>query len=247
MKFAAAAAVAVLAVVVGAWAFAPKPTTPAGPPPSLATATPTSTPAPTPTPGPTPVALSNASSTMVSGTYVTDDPFQLPGVEFTLDTDWIFDVQHELTTFMHQVNTAGGSSAYLSFEVPTVIYADPCATGKTPASPPVGDSIDDFIAALGEWPHFTVGPVTDTTIDGRPAREFDLSSDIPFDGTGCNLGSDPLIPLWDEADTQGEVAGQHLILVDVDGTRFLINVLYTGPEADTEATVQAVIDSIKLP
>jgi hypothetical protein len=139
----------------------------------------------------------------------------------------------------------GSNGAFVNFEVPIAVFADPCR--GTTLVPDLGPTVDDFITALSNIPQFTVGPVTDVLVDGLPGKQFDLTNSVPSNGAGC-IGNG-LIRVWSTGDAGGATnpgARQRLVVVDVRGTRFVIEVLYGDPIATFDDDINSIIDSVRF-
>jgi hypothetical protein len=186
----------------------------------------------------------------LAGTYRAGEPFLLPGLTFDVPAGWksFSGVNPRVISLVIASRTqAGSNGAFVNFEVPLAIYADPCATGNTVAVPNLGPTVDDFITALSNLPKFTVGPVTDVLVDGLPGKQFDFTNSVPSNGAGCT--GDGLIQVWSTGNVGGATnpgAPQRLVVVDVRGTRFVIEVLYGDPIATFDDDINSIIDSVRF-
>jgi hypothetical protein len=233
------------------------------------TAMPASTPVPTPSPTalPTTTASPTASPTatagsafpalprqggaLAAGTYRAGSPFMLPNLTFDVPTGWNehSGLNVRVVSLVNDSSTqAGEHLAFVNFAVPDAVYADPCGTGTAVQVGDLGSTVDDFIAALSKLPKFTVGPVTDVLVDGLPGKAFDLTNSVQPSGTTC--AGDGLIQVWRNGyDGVGgaTLAGlrQHVVVVDVDGTRLVIEVLYADP-TEPMPDVEAIISSVRF-
>lgn len=225
---------------------------------SKPTATPVSTPVPSALPTKSPSAtagtasrtLPRADGALAAGAYRAGPPFLLPNLTFEVPTGW-----NEFSGFNARVvslvkdssTQPGVHLAFVNFEVPDAVYADPCGTGTSVKVRNLGPTVDDFIAALSKLPKFTIGPVTDVLVDGLPGKEFDLTPSITPSGV---CAGDGLIQVWSTGyDGVGgaTLAGvrQHLIVVNVEGTRLVIEVLYADPTKPFD-DVDAIISSVRF-
>jgi hypothetical protein len=223
------------------------------------TPTPASTPSTTTSPARSPSATAisgfrtfpQAAAPLAAGTYKPGAPFQLPNLTFDVPAGWNAWTGVKTAVISIEIDSptqAGTTAAFVNFEVPVAVYADPCQTGSTVMVPHLGPTVDDFVAALSTLPKFTVGPVTDAIVDGLPGKQFDLTNAIPPNGTGCT-GKNALIHVWGTGDVGGDTLGglrQHVIVVDVRGTRLVIEVLYTDPSAPVENDINAIIASVRF-
>jgi hypothetical protein len=194
-----------------------------------------------------------AAAPLAAGPYRAGAPFLLPNMTFDVPTGWNAWDGVETNVISMEIDSptqSGSTGAFVNLEVPVAVYADPCLTGDTVKVPNLGPTVDDFVTAVSNIPKFTAGPVTDVLIDGLPGKQFDLTNAIPYDGTGCAFGQNPLLHVWSTAynvggDTQGGLR-QHVVVVDVHGTRFVVDVLYTDPSGPIENDVNAIISSIRF-
>jgi hypothetical protein len=217
--------------------------------------TPTPTTSPTTSPSATAISTSRtfpqAAAPLAAGTYRAGAPFQLPNLTFDVPTGWNAWAGVKSGVVSMEIDSptqAGSTGAFVNFEVPVAVYADPCKTGSTVMVPNLGATVDDFVAAVSKLPKFTVGPVTDALVDGLPSKQFDLTNAIPSNGTGC-IGPNALIHVWNTGDVGGDTLGglrQHVIVVDVRGTRLVIEVLYTDPSSSIENDINAIIASVRF-
>ncbi len=221
--------------------------------------TPTSTPSPTtsPTTSPSATAISasrtfpQAAGPLAAGAYRAGAPFLLPNLTFDVPTKWTAWEGVQTNVISMEIDSptqAGATGAFVNFEVPVAVYADPCKTGSTVKVANLGPTVDDFVAAVSKLPKFTVGPVTDALVDGLPGKQFDLTNAIPSNGTGCT-GQNALIHVWSTASVGGDTLGglrQHVIVVDVHGTRLVIEVLYTDSNGPIENDINAIIASVRF-
>ncbi len=221
------------------------------------TTAPTSSPITSPTTSPAtlpPASATAAAPTFppegaaLAGTYRAGAPFQLPDLTFDVPAGWKAwtGVKSRVISMVIDSRTEEGSNgAFVNFEVPLAVFADPCR--NTIVVPDLGPTVDDFITALSNLPKFTVGPVTDVLVDGLPGKEFDFTNSVPSDGAGCT--GDALIQVWSTGDVGGVTlpgAAQRLVVVDVRGTRLVIEVLYGDPIATFDDEINSIIDSVRF-
>jgi hypothetical protein len=193
-------------------------------PPIVPTATP---PAPTPSPGATPNAVTRWSVTQ---------PFF---VEATLDVPLGWSRQ-DVGQDMAGTNRRSWDSV-LFLTTGVHIYAHPCQPGP-PEFVEVGPTTDDLVAALAEV-QVDVSPVTETTVDGYPARQLTLSA--PDEG-GCEDG-EYLLWRWLNGYDHGvgPVGETRVYVVDVEGTRAMV-VLEDRGTPEESAELDRVFESLRL-
>ena len=122
------------------------------------------------------------------------------------------------------------------------MYGDPCHA-VLPTEMSVGPTVDDFASALADHPLLDVTTPTDVALAGYPGKYVDIQ--LPTDLTACtNSQYRP----WDPGIyAQGPSERWHLYILDVEGTRVVIQVIdYATTSADDLAKLQSVVDSIKI-
>jgi hypothetical protein len=221
--------------------------------PTASSATSATSPPSSPVPSPSP-AFTSAAPTFppegaaLAGTYRAGAPFQLPDLTFDVPAGWkaFSGVKPGVISLVIDSRTQDGSNgAFVNFEVPLAVFADPCR--NTIVLPDLGPTVDDFITALSNLPKFTVGPVTDVLVDGLPGKQFDFTNSVPSTGAGC--AGNGLIQVWSTGDVGGATnpgVPQHLVVVDVRGTRLVIEVLYGDPIGTFDDDINAIIDSVRF-
>jgi hypothetical protein len=123
-----------------------------------------------------------------------------------------------------------------------IVYADPCQWEGAELDPPIGPTVEDLATALANQPMRGDAVPVDVTIDGYSGQlvELTVPTDIQF--ADCDNGE---FYSWDGRFHQG--AGQHddVYIVDVDGSRVVIDALYYDETpAAVRAEQLAIIDSI---
>lgn len=118
------------------------------------------------------------------------------------------------------------------------VSTDPC----TGAAQTVGPTVDDFANAMTTIPGTdAVGP-TDTTVGGLPAKLVTLTfhEDIPCAPTHFWLyGEDSAYP-----NNLGSVMSAWI--VEVDGTRYVMQAHYGASDAEAQQDIQRIMDSIEF-
>ena len=107
---------------------------------------------------------------------------------------------------------------------------------------PVGPTVDDFANALAEHPTLGVTKPVDVTIDGYTGKFVEFTP--PADISACQEAFFP----WDSSlYVQGPSQGWHLWILDVEGTRVVVQTNdYPGTSAKHLAELQAIVDSIQI-
>jgi hypothetical protein len=221
---AAAALVAILVVTVLPDRFGD-----VGPPSSPAVTTNES-------PAPSPRVL-DREGPLTPGTYVTHSVFPVQ-VTFTVPDGWVADEVGSAITIL------GSDQAYLGFWIVVEAQRDPCGVGGVDISP-VGPTAADLASALAAMPGFdTTGPV-DVNIGGVDAEYVELIGPLP----GC---TDPELWRTPQRDCRcmgSDVERNRLWILDVDGSRLVVDVLPDG-DAPTDsaalAELVAVLASIEI-
>jgi hypothetical protein len=176
---------------------------------------------------------------LAPGTYVTGRPF-LVRATFTLppmQDGWEGRLGGPYLTILGTATTD-----LLDFTFIDKVISNPCDPTRTVMNPQPGSSAAELANAMANLPLLQSTMPTDVTIGGRPAKHLTLTA--PPAGRTCAAWTDPLgndyeiapgasLPVW---------------IVDVGGKSLFI----TAPphdtplSADTQAAVQAVVDSIQL-
>ena len=199
---------------------------------------------PTPSPTPSPRVITDTSTSLTPGTYVSGAPF-LARVTFTVRAGW--DAQLN-GPYRFEVRKAGDSPIGIAFDVFDKVYADPCHYEQGLLDPLPGPSVNDLATALASLPGFEATTPTDVTIDGYAGKQLDLTAPASFDG--CTMSPEGYL-LWELplGATQTFLPGQRdrIWIVDVAGQRLVIDVLEVpGRTPQDDADIQAILDSIQL-
>jgi hypothetical protein len=120
------------------------------------------------------------------------------------------------------------------------VVADPCAEALQ--SPPVGQSVDDLVAAISGLDTFQATAPTAITLDGYAGKQFDLTAPAR---PSCGLLT------WATADRTNGVGPGEVNLVrilDVGGVRVLIAGAYhpSSGGASARAQVEQILDSVHI-
>ena len=196
----------------------------------------------TPTPTASPMAWPALGTDLAAGTYLSDGPIPVHAI-MTVPEGWI-----ACGTGLQEFAACSGPTASRAVEVMIVdnVVSDPCDRSRALLDPPVGDSVDDLVAALSNLAGFEATDPVDITLDGFAGKEFELKAPaVP----ACALGSIGLGTWTRAGGTNGVGPGEVNLLriVDVDGVRVVIAAAYQPVvSADRIAEVRAVFDSIHL-
>jgi hypothetical protein len=237
IRYYAVAGAVVLAVVIGLGFWAGQPP-PAGPPPSA-----TPVPAPTVTVAPIPdptIQPTDTGQTMVWSIGGPDDYFRF-FTPLTLELPRGWDVQYS-SARMAGATPRTGFDAMLFLTTQVRPFEDPCARPLVAMN--VGPAVDDLIDALASLP-VEVSSVTDTVIDGYPAKHLTISE--ASGAPACEDGSQ-LIWRWENGINHGvgPESVTRLWAVDIDGTRLVIVAVEENASPQEKAQLQQLVDSIRL-
>jgi hypothetical protein len=209
------------------------------------TGTPTAMPSPT-AQEPSPASIghlfpSDLGKHLAAGTYATGMSFARP---FTFRVPDGF----ELGTLREGNVAVDGPSGYLGIFAADGVFGDPCRVGDDATAASTADAL---VSGFRHMTGFKAGDITETTIDGRRARSFELSNAIDTGTAGCTRGT--LLPLFTSlgnADGEATNGGTTELLWVLDGAPSTsIKPSYEGPIViagdgwDTDAN-RAVLERI---
>ena len=252
-RFAVVAAAVVAVAIVGINLY-PRPGGIGGPGPSQSVV-----PSPTPSSSPSPTQSTvNAVGSFAPGTtYTIDDrccvspsrmTFTVPGPGWSA-----FD-----PVFVGK-NVAGGGDVfdlYFSPHLVANVYTGGCHWLGTALTPRLGPTVDDLANALLAQAGPGASPPIPVTVDGHPGKKVELSIPKDVDVTTCDSdGNFALFGRWLPAGqsygagpwTYGN--GQHntVYIVDVDGTRQVIDTMYLpGTSNADRAEIDQIVASIRF-
>lgn len=244
-------------------------------PTTTATAAPTAIASTPPTsPSVTPVAVRPLPRTgsVAAGTYRVEFPDSPVTVDLTLEDRWkagsSFTEQGAPETWNVQYLLDVGDFSHTIWFYGTVanVNTDGCDWEGTQPDPPVGPTVDDFIAALDAQQNTDLSNPVDVVLDGYAGKRVDMRVDERSD---CipSQGRDPV--MWVRPNGQpgpplvfDPILGLNFITVwilDVDGHRVVVDT-YLNPAfgaglprpetkellAQAEAEVMAVMDSMEF-
>ena len=177
------------------------------------------------------------------GEYVIDDPFPAR-IRITVPSGWhAFGATETLAGICTNACEQPDRVA-LAFWIVTNVYADPCDRAGL-ADPPIGESVDDLVAALVDLPRREATAPRAESIRGYPATYLELTAD----GTlgDCAL---PGFRAWTAGtEFRESPPGERdrLWILDVDGTRLMVDIAWP-PNASAEdvAELETVIESLRI-
>lgn len=197
------------------------------------TAVPTTAPVPTPqavvptaapasTPGPNEIAITSLGKDLEKGEHHFGSPFDLP-FSITLPP------YYRLSAFGFGEAAVQGPDGYVGVFLPEGVQPDSCiVTGALRQR-----SADQFVSALTHIKDWAAGPITETTIDGNPARRFTISNTIDTRTERCTYGL--MLALFSYLGNSGGGqtnggATEEFTVFDVDGrTVFIVTDGWSSP------------------
>jgi hypothetical protein len=135
------------------------------------------------------------------------------------------------------------------------VYTGGCHWQGTALDPPVGPTVDDLATALAEQGGPGTSAPTDVTIGGLPGKKVELSIPDDVDIDTCDRQDGfPVFGRWSPGlSSAGQPwtwgKGQHdtVYIVDVDGTRQVIDTMYLrGTTPATLAELDQILASIRF-
>lgn len=209
---------------------------------------PTATPAPTPTPTPIPIPVGTTEITFGGpGTYVAGTPFPIR-FTVTVPAGWTGNVGGPYAVYLDKSAGYGYSGGAIALTLSQDLYADPC-TDRGSLDPQPGPTVDDLAAALATLPGFDATTPTDVVVQGYEGKQLTLTAPASFDGCtfaspdGYRLFILPLGAIYSFSPGQRTT----FLILDVQGKRLVISsATYPASTAQTQAEVQAVLDSIRF-
>ena len=250
--FGIAAAAIVLVAVIGI-RFLPSNGGFAGPP----AATPTPSPSPSPSPSPTaaPVAFPvGGSGALPAGTYyITDSKgTNVSRLTFTVPNGWSY------ADFVAKDPGTAGEVMFTTWAVSDV-FTDACKWSEsslinvgTKAGNFVTGTAEQFVTALTQQKNRTASPVTDTTVDGYPAKHIEMTVSPTLDSATCTDGN---LRYWPDPgpDFGGGLCCNpvgnidDITAVDVNGRVMVIIARhYPGSSSQNLAELQSIVSSIQI-
>lgn len=217
------------------------------------------TPSPTPSPTPTPSPAEIRQGSLAAGTYAMT-PFAGPNAEgvcmpqasgciespaddsirLTLTVPDGFEAASRPSISL--IFGPGGDTGIIILRGGG-LYSDPCHS-TPPPDISVGPTVDDFANALADHPPLDVTTPIDVTLAGYTGKYVDLQ--LPADVSGCTPTGE-FWPFEPGMYAQGPSHRWHLWILDVDGTRVVIQTMdYARTSAEDLAKLQSIVDSIQI-
>jgi hypothetical protein len=224
---------------------------------------PTSSPAPSPSPTPAPSASGVANLNHVGNfdpgtTYFIDDPCCTgpSRISLTFPASGWFSIDPVILG-KNVLGDPNRYDIYLSPHLVGNLYTGGCKWRGTALDPPVGPTVDDLATALVAQAGPGASPAASVTVGGHPGKKVELSIPEGLDVNTCDSDGDfAIFGRWYTGAmrdfgaapwTYGD--GQHntVYIVDVDGTRQVIDTMYLpGTSAANLAELDQVIASIRF-
>jgi hypothetical protein len=212
---------------------------------------------PGPSPSPTPSTVNAVGSFAPGTTYTIDDPCCVGPSRMTFTvpaTGWsAFD-----PVFVGK-NVAGGGDVFDLYFGPHLVanvYTGGCHWLGTALDPPVGPTVDDLATALLAQAGPGASPPIAVTVGGHPGKKVELSIPQDLDVTTCDSDGDfALFGRWLPAAQSSGAApwtygdGQHntVYIIDVDGTRQVIDTMYLpGTSTADRGEIDQIVASIRF-
>jgi hypothetical protein len=146
---------------------------------------------------------------------------------------------------------------YLSPQLVGNLYTGGCNWRGTALDPPVGPTVDDLATALVAQAGPGASPPTPVTVGGHSGKKVELSIPEGIDVNTCDSDGDfPIFGRWYTGAmlnfgaapwTYGDAQHNTVYIVDVDGTRQVIDTMYLpGTSAANLAELDQVVASIRF-
>jgi hypothetical protein len=157
-------------------------------------------------------------------------------------------------------NVAGGGDVfdlYFSPHLVDNVYTGGCHWHGTALDPPVGPTVDDLATALRAQAGPGAPAPTAVTVGGHPGKKVELSIPKGLDVSTCDSDGDfAIFGRWyaGPSGTTGAAPwtygnGQHntVYIIDVDGTRQVIDTMYLpGTSTADRAEIDQIVASIRF-
>jgi hypothetical protein len=222
--------------------------------------TPTAVPTPTPTtvPSPSQSTVNFVGSFAPGTTYTIDDPCCVgtSRISLTFPAPGWFSIDPVILG-KNVIGDPDLYDIYLSPHLVGNLYTGGCNWRGTELDPPVGPTVDDLATALAAQAGPGASPPTSVSVGGHPGKKVELSIPEGLDVNTCDSDGDfPIFGRWYTGAqlnfgagpwTYGD--GQHntVYIVDVDGTRQVIDTMYLpGTSADDLAELEQIVASIRF-
>lgn len=207
-------------------------------------------PMPPSTPAPTPVSFVPVlPGPIAAGRYVVDDSFAVE-LEFSVPSGWSkFAAGSDHLSIVR--DPAGGAyptpphGTAVGFFVVDNLFADPCLPSVGMLDPPVGPAVEDLAAAFAAVPAYLASAPQPAMVSGYSGVTMSLDLDVYM----CEFSE---IQLWRTPsgwvrNPQGEEEENRLWILDVDGSRLVINTLhFRGASAESRAELEEIVASVRI-
>lgn len=184
-----------------------------------------------------------------AGVYSLERDFAVE-LTFSVPSGWSkFDVGPDHVSIVQ--NPEGGvyptppDGTALGFFVVDNLFADPCLPGNRMLDPPVGPTVDDLAQALSSVPAYRASGTQPVVLGGYSGVTMSLDLDVYM----CSFRQ---VMLWRTPsgwvrNPQGEEEKNTLWILDVDGTRLVINALhFPGVSAESRAELDRIVASVRI-
>lgn len=123
------------------------------------------------------------------------------------------------------------------------VYVDPCNPAAGKLEPPIGPSVDDFVAALSNLARFRVTVPVNVTVGAFRGKEIEL--------TALDSGGDcPEIVAFSAGEDNADLSPgetRRLQILNVDGVRIVMETLEPAErDAAAQAELHQILDSIRI-
>jgi hypothetical protein len=132
------------------------------------------------------------------------------------------------------------------------VYGDPCHWKGSALTPPVGPTVDDLAAALAEQAGAAAIAPTDVTLGGHAGKKVELTIPDDVDTSTCDEGDygrwvPAEDPSWYGPFTYGKGQRDTVYIIDVDGTRRVIDKAYLPGTTEADlAELDQLVASIRF-
>ncbi len=209
---------------------------------------PSATAGPTPSPAPIAIDPGDVGRVMQPGTYTFGPPFLVPFSMTFGPGGW---TPYGLVAGEAHfgIDQSDAPEPYVAVEVVRGVYHDPCHPEDGLSTTPRPLTVDTVVTFMTNIVGFEAGPVTETSIDGRPAKTFTMSNAIDTSTAGCTEGE--MLPILQsvgalDVATNGNTSQTWWVL-DVEGRTVVIagEGLITSADPDVE-TVMSVLETLSF-
>ncbi len=136
----------------------------------------------------------------------------------------------------------------MNFSVFSQVYADPCHADKGLLTPLPGPTVDALATALSNLPGGIGSKPTAVTLGGHSGKGLTLTAPASF--TSCTLSTNGTFSVWQLplGATMDMTAGgrSRVWILDVGGTRLVVDVPELTGDPTTTAEIQGILDSLQI-